>query len=103
MTIKRKLTSIGLAAAIAATSALPLAGAANAYGWKRGGHEAGFSGHNWSKQRHLGKPHRYQGRNVYVYEKRRNNVGTAVAIGLGALILGLAISDSARHDRHIAD
>lgn len=95
MSKTRTFTSLAAAGALVLASAVPLATSASAKGWKRWHGNHGDPG--WSQRyAHPGS------RNVYVYEKsKRNNVGAAVAIGLGALVLGLALSDAAhRHHGH---
>lgn len=95
MNMTRTFASLAAAVALVLTSAAPLATAASAKSWKRWHANRDHAG--WSQRHaHAGS------RTVYVYEKsKRNTVGTVVAIGLGALVLGLALSDAAhRHHGH---
>lgn len=94
MSKTRIFATIAAAGALALSSAAPLSTAAVAGGWKNGG---GHGQHGWGQH----YPH-HGNRTVHVYEKKkRNNVGAAVAVGIGALILGLALSDAAhRHHGH---
>jgi hypothetical protein len=97
MTITRKFTSIATAAALAATALGPLATSASAEGWRdgrRGGPDYAYSQqHNWKGDRH-GKRHRYGHR--HHRHHKRDNTGKYIALGVGALMLGIIASEAAR-------
>lgn len=97
MSLPRKLATFAAAAAIAAASALPLSAAAQAQGSKRW--HAGPGSHGWS-QRHVAPSHAWHHRHVTIDARKRTSIGPAVAIGLGALFLGLVIADAAHHHHH---
>lgn len=92
-TTARKLTSITTALAIAVTAMAPLATAASAEGWRdgrRGGdhHASRNHGGKWgNKGRHRHYAHR---------RHRRDNTGKYVALGVGALMLGVVLSEASR-------
>ncbi|MDP1908813.1 MAG: hypothetical protein Q8K85_10970, partial [Hyphomicrobium sp.] len=96
MTISRKLTSITTAIAIAVASFGPLATSASAGGYDgyRGGD--GYGGRHYS--RHDGRGYRgdgYRGgRNRYYarHYRKRDNTGKYIALGVGALMLGIIAS-----------
>ena len=94
MNTTRKLTSIATAAALAASALGPLATSASAEGWRdgrRGGPDYAYSErHNW-KGGHHGKRHRYGHR-----RHKRDNTGKYIALGVGALMLGIIASEAAR-------
>ena len=91
MTITRSLTSVTVAAALAATTLGSMATAASADGWRdgRGGYHAArrFGNRHWN-----GGP-RYH----YAFRSKRDNTGRIIALGLGALMLGI-IASQAGHD-----
>lgn len=99
MTIKRKLTSLTVAAGRAAAALGPVATAANADGWRdgrRGGPEytyARVEKRDWNRgRRGNGQRHRYAHRRY-----KRDNTGKYIALGVGALMLGIIASEAARH------
>lgn len=96
MTITRKLTSITTAVALAATALVPMTTAASAEGWhgRRGGPDYGYersNRHDFDRDRHDYGP-RYGHR-----RHRHKDTGKYIAIGLGALMLGIIASEAARH------
>jgi hypothetical protein len=92
MTILRKLTSITAAAAIAVGSLGAIATSAEA-GPRGHGHAYHDHGHGHYKKGYRGGRDRYYGRH---YHKKRDNTGKYVAIGVGALMLGILASEAAR-------
>lgn len=90
MSFKRTLTTAALAAAVAAGSIMPLAGAANAAGWK---HRGGGHGDHSMHRLHKSDSHRHYG---HRHHRRHDHTGRNVAIGAFATILGLAIASEAR-------
>lgn len=101
MTIMRKITSLAAAAAVATGTLLPLAATAEA-GSRHGKHY----GHSHGAKIYGGhRSHRsyvysnYDHHHGYVYrKKRRSHVGPAIALGIGALMLGIVASE--HHHRH---
>jgi Ni/Co efflux regulator RcnB len=97
MTTTRKLTSITTALALAATALGPLATSASAEGWHDGrgrGHQHAYRGdddRNWGRGKHRGY-HRYHRRH-----RDRDDTGKYIALGVGALMLGVILSEAARH------
>jgi Spy/CpxP family protein refolding chaperone len=94
MNTTRKLTSIATAAALAASALGPLATSASAEGWRdgrRGGPDYAYSERNEWKSGHR-KHHRYGHR-----RHKRDNTGKYIALGVGALMLGIIASEAARH------
>jgi Spy/CpxP family protein refolding chaperone len=93
MNTTRKLTSIATAAALAASALGPLATSASAEGWRdgrRGGPDYAYSERNeWKGGHH--KRHRYAHR-----RHKRDNTGKYIALGVGALMLGIIVSEAAR-------
>jgi hypothetical protein len=96
MTFSRKLTSIASAAALAATALGPLATSANAEGWRdgrRGGPDYAYSDHDhWKGDRHGKRHHRWGHR-----RRDRDDTGKYIALGIGALMLGIIASEAGRH------
>ncbi len=94
MNTTRKLTSIATAAALAASALGPLATSASAEGWRdgrRGGPDYAYSErNNWKGGRH-GKHNRYAHR-----RHKHHNTGKYIALGVGALMLGIIASEAAR-------
>ena len=96
MTISRKLTSITTAIAIAVASFGPLATSASAGGYRGGD---GYGGRHYS--RHDDRGYRgdgYRGRNRYYarHYRKRDNTGKYIALGVGALMLGIIASEASR-------
>jgi hypothetical protein len=93
MTMTRTFTSIATAAALAATALGPLATSASAEGrrdGRRGGPDYAYSDKNWDGGHH-GKRHRYAHR-----RHKRDNTGKYIALGVGALMLGIIASEASR-------
>lgn len=104
MTIKRKILALTTATAVAAGSLVPIATTAQANG-ARTGHGAEYVevGRRYNKRgfRNRGQfhnPHHYHPRahRGYVYKKKKNRTGKYLAIGLGALMLGIIASQASR-------
>jgi len=96
MTITRKITSFATAAALAATALGPLATSASAEGWRdgrRGGPNYAYSEHNNWKGGHRGHGRRYAHRR---HRRHHDNTGKYIALGVGALMLGIIASEAAR-------
>jgi len=98
MTITRMLASLTTAAALAATALGPMTSAASAEGWRdgRGGGPdytyARSQRRDWNDDRRdHGPRHRYAHR-----RHRRDNAGKYIALGIGALVLGILASEAAR-------
>jgi len=100
MTIKRKLTSITTAVALAATTLAPMATSASAEPWN--GHRDGYARSdrgdrggdrgNWDGRGRDGGHHDF-----YAYRgHRHHDNGKYIALGIGALMLGIMASE-ARH------
>ncbi len=106
MAIKTKLTSLAAATAIAASTFTPLAatsaqagglydgsGAKLHYVGKRGRRHfnRGYRGRNFRRgaRRHHARP--------YYYKRKRNRTGKYVALGIGALMLGIIASQANRN------
>jgi hypothetical protein len=92
MTIYRSLTTMIIAAALAASAMAPIATAASADGWRngRGGHHVA---------RNAPRRHWRGGRNHhrYIYRhRRRDKTGRYIAIGVGAFMLGLIAAQTHR-------
>lgn len=99
MTIARKITGVTTAAAIAITALVPMATAASAEGWRGGNrgerHYAYNDRRNFKKRHHARKHDRRHQRRHYVVRRKRDNTGKYIAIGVGALLLGAILADSA--------
>jgi len=91
MTIIRKLTSITAAAAIAVGSLGTLATTAEAGPRGHGYHDRGYHNHGYNKHYRGGRD-RYYGRHY----KKRDNTGKYIALGVGALMLGIIASEAGR-------
>ena len=97
MTTTRKLTSITTAVALAATALGSMATAASAEGWRdgrRGGSDYSYSRsdrRDWDGDRHNGSRHRHGHRH------HKDHTGKYIALGLGALMLGIIASEAGRH------
>jgi hypothetical protein len=99
MTIARKLTSLTTAAALAATALGPMTSAASAESWRDG--RGGGSDYTYARSERRdwdgdrgdhGRRHRYGYRH-----HKRDNAGKYIALGIGALVLGILASEAARH------
>ena len=98
------LVKSAVAAAIAATSSLPLSTAANAHDWHGPrGFERDHNHFERYDQRYDNdyRPREaYRPRESYGYRRHRDNIGPAIAIGAFATILGLAIASEAGNSGH---
>lgn len=101
MSIARILSRTALLAGVAAMSVVTLGSAAQAY-------DRGHRDHGWRDRgyhgRHYAPPARYH-HHEDRSRRRDKNVGGAIALGVGALILGTIIAAEAnrRHDRGYDD
>jgi hypothetical protein len=102
MNIPRKFTAIATAAAVAVTALGPLTTSASAEGWRdgrRGGPEVTYvrgEKRNWKRgKRHAGKHRRWDDRRHHRRHKR-DNTGKYIALGVGALMLGIIASEASR-------
>lgn len=96
MTFSRKVTSLAAAAAVATGALIPLATAAEAgkrHGHHYGRHYDGGHSHRYAEPYHYGYGYGYR-------KRKRNNVGKAIAIGAGLLMLGIIASEAHRGRRH---
>jgi hypothetical protein len=89
MNISRKMTSLVTAAALVATTMGPLATSASAEGWhgRRGGPSYAHSQHKGSRHYH---------QRSYARRHHHDNTGKYVAIGVGALMLGIIAAEASR-------
>ena len=105
MTIKRTLTSISAAVALAATTLAPMATSANAEPWN--GHHDGYAHSDrgdrgdWNRGRDHGD---WDGRgrdggrhDFYAYHHKHHDTGKYIALGIGALMLGIMASEAGRY------
>ena len=101
MTIKRTLTSLTAAVALAATTLAPMAISANAEFWN--GHRDGhaYSDHgDWNRGRDHGDwDGRGHGRHdFYAYRRHKHHdTGKYIALGIGALMLGIMASEAGHY------
>ncbi len=97
MTTTRKITSLATAAALAASALGPLATSASAEGWRdgrRGGPDYAYSErHDWKGRGYRHNRHRRHG---HRHHRHRDNTGKYIALGMGALMLGIIASEAAR-------
>jgi hypothetical protein len=98
MTISRKLTSITTAIAITVASFGPLATSASAGGYRGGD---GYGGRHYSRHDDRGYRGDYGyrgGRDRYYsrHYRKRDNTGKYIALGVGALMLGIIASEASR-------
>lgn len=96
-TTARKLTSITTALAIAASAMVPMATSASAEGW-RDGHRRGHhhaSRHDDDRSWGRGGKHRRWAHRRHRH-RHHDNTGKYVALGVGALMLGVILSEAAR-------
>jgi hypothetical protein len=95
MTISRKLTSITTAIALAAASLGTVTTSASAHDDRGDGYRSGgYSRHDdrgWRDDGYRGGRDRY-----YARHKKRNNTGKYIALGVGALMLGIIASEASR-------
>ena len=121
MNIKRKLTSLTTAVALAATTLAPMATSASAEPWRdgnrngyahsdrgdfnRGGDrgdwnrdgdrrdwDRGSDRGNWDGRGRDGGRHDF-----YAYRHKHHDTGKYIALGIGALMLGIMASEAGRH------
>jgi Ni/Co efflux regulator RcnB len=96
MTITRKLTSITTAVALAAAALAPMTTAASAEGWHNG-RRGGDYAYARSERRDWDRGDYRDGRRHYAHRRhRRDNTGKYIALGVGALMLGIIASEAAR-------
>ncbi len=102
MNIKRKLTSLTAAVALAATTLVPIATSANAEPWN-GGHRDGGYAHN-DRGGDNGRGGDYgRGRDggrhdFYAYRRHKHHdTGKYIALGIGALMLGIMASEAGHY------
>ena len=95
MNTTRKFTSIVTAAALAATTMGPLATSASAEGWRDG--RRGGPSYSHSDHRDFGKHRKHRGK-YYAHRRHRkhDNTGKYIALGVGALMLGIIASEASR-------
>jgi hypothetical protein len=106
MTITRKILSPVLAPVLAASVALaslvPLASAATADEWRHHGNRNVYSQrvNPWAGGR--ANPDRYEYRHDggYEHHRHRDHVGGAVAVGIFATVLGLALAAESNRVQH---
>lgn len=98
MTITRTLTSLSVAAAVAAGALIPLASTADAGSRHYRSHGSHHIYDGGRAYRHV-EP-RYYGYGYGYRKKRRNHIGPAIALGVGALMLGIIASEHRRGYRH---
>lgn len=105
MNIKRKLTSLTAAAALAATTLVPIATSANAEPWN-GGHRDGGYAHNdrggdrgnWNGGGDYGRGRGGDRHDFYAYRRHKHHdTGKYIALGVGALMLGIMASEAGRY------
>src|SRR5262245_30766468 len=103
MSIKRTLTSITAAVALAATTLAPMATSASAEPWNghhdgygqshRGDFNRGPDRGNWDGRGRDGGRHDF-----YAYRRHRHHdTGKYIALGIGALMLGIMASEAGRY------
>jgi Ni/Co efflux regulator RcnB len=103
MNIKRKLTSLTTAVALAATTLAPMATSASAEPWRdgnrngyahsdRGDFNRGGDRGNWDGRGRDGGRHDF-----YAYRHKHHDTGKYIALGIGALMLGIMASEAGRH------
>ncbi len=102
MTIKTKLTSLAAATAIAASTFTPLAATSAQAGGLYDGNGAKLHYVGSRGRRHFNRGHRGRHFNrghrarPYYYKRKRNRTGKYVALGIGALMLGIIASQASR-------
>ena len=105
MTLKSKMTSLAAATALAVGSLTPLAAtSAQAGGYYNGGHAGIHQVRSRHGKRHFrhGRRHnrhfnRHHNQHRYYYKKKRNRTGKYIALGFGALMLGIIASQASRN------
>jgi hypothetical protein len=102
MNIKRKLTSLTAAMALAAATLIPIATSANAEPWN-GGHRDGGYGHSDHGDWNRGGRGDWDGRDggrhdFYAYRRHKHHDnGKYIALGIGALMLGIMASEAGHY------
>lgn len=103
MTLKTKFTALAAAVAIAATSFTPLAATpAQAGGAYSGGAEFHQVRDRRGRYYNRGGRHGYYGRHRgqrHYYKRKRDRTGKYIALGVGALMLGIIASEASRSHR----
>jgi Spy/CpxP family protein refolding chaperone len=94
MTITRRLTTLTTAAALAATALGPMATTACAEGWRDGGRDHSYAR---SERRDWDRGGRDHWRYRYAHRRHHDNTGKYIALGVGALMLGIIASEAAHH------
>jgi hypothetical protein len=96
MNFKRIMTTSAVGLSLIAAQVGPLATQASADRGYRGGSEYGRSAHRGGEfRRHYAPPQAYH----RPYRRHRNDAGKAIAIGIGALMLGIIASQAGRDHR----
>jgi hypothetical protein len=105
MTIKRTLTSITAAVALAASALAPMATSANAQSWPD--HRRDYGYQNAPVQAYSsrgGNPGNWNGRgrdggrhDFYAYRRHKDHTGKYIALGIGALMLGIMASEASHY------
>ena len=104
MSIRDAITSAVLALSVASGSIVSLSSAANADGWRHhGGNHNAYSQriNPWSGGHR--NPSAYEYRHDdggYGYRRHHNNAGAAVAVGVFAAVLGLALAAESNRVQH---
>ena len=97
MAITRKLTSITTAVALAATALAPMTTAASAEGWRDGNRRSQDYAYARSERRDGDRGrHDDGGRYRYAHRRHHDNTGKYIALGVGALMLGIIASEAGR-------
>ncbi len=107
MTITRKLTAITTAIALAATTLGSVTTSASAHDWRDGNGGGRQYARNYDGGRDGGRDFRrsddrdwgrHEGRNrYYARHRHHDNTGKYIALGVGALMLGILASEAGRH------
>lgn len=105
MTIPRKLTAITTAIALAATTLGSVTTSASAADWRDGNgggrhYARDYDGRDGGRDLRRSDDRdwgRHEGRNrYYARHRRHNNTGKYIALGVGALMLGIIASEAGR-------
>ena len=102
MSIKTQLTALAAATAFAAVTFSPLAATSAQAGGLYDGtgaqlHYARDRGRRHFKRGHRGRNFRRGHRGRHYYKRKRNRTGKYVALGVGALMLGIIASQASRN------
>lgn len=100
MTVHKSITSAVLALSVAAGSLVPLSSAANADGWRHHDGNRVYAGgvNRWGEVRR--SPDAYEYRTEGYRHHHHDNIGGAVAVGVFATILGLALASESNRVQH---